>query len=145
MTGNDIDRLFELLAIFRPGDKHLEDRKLRSAWLLVLKPYSVEDVREAVASYFREKRYWPEVTEIATRCPNIESRQKPRRVPPPETFWERWVSRNRQLEDRRREAGFPGTWSEAKDRGYKTMTEYEEAMDEAGLGLEITLDNSMWP
>lgn len=71
MTGQDIDKLFELLAIFRPGDKHLGDKQLRSAWLFVLKPYAPEDVREAVAQYFRESSYWPDVTDIAKRCPKI--------------------------------------------------------------------------
>ena len=73
MTGQDIDRLFELLAIFRPRDKHLEDQNLKNAWLFVLKPYKAEDVRNAVAEYFRKNKYWPDVTDIAKLCPPIEA------------------------------------------------------------------------
>ena len=58
MTGQDIDRLFELLAIFRPGDKHLEDQNLKNAWLFVLKPYCPEDVRKALPPSRSRKPKW---------------------------------------------------------------------------------------
>lgn len=69
MKRNEIDDLFRLLAIFRPGDKHLSDPMLRSAWFLILEPFDHDEVRDAVAGYFRENKYWPDVTDIAKRCP----------------------------------------------------------------------------
>lgn len=69
MTMDDVNDLFCLLEIYRPGDKHIGDRKLRSAWLLVLEPFSRDEVRTAVADYFRECKFWPDVSDIAMRCP----------------------------------------------------------------------------
>ena len=71
MTREDTDNLFKLLAIFRPNDPRAEDTTLKSAWALVLEPYAVEDVRAAVAAYFREKKFWPDVTDISSRCPPL--------------------------------------------------------------------------
>lgn len=140
-----MDRLFELLAIFRPGDKHLGDKTLRSAWLLVLKPYAVDDVREAVAQYFRESSYWPDVTEIAKRCPKIVPEvTKDERVnfdPATDQRWKKqqeWAERYDDLKRRRREAGFPENVWNAKEAGL-TWEEYEKAVDEAGLGFDTIL------
>lgn len=69
MTKKDVERLFELLAIYRPGDRHLEDKTLKAAWLLVLEPYAPADVKAAVGAYFRESKYWPDPSDIAMRCP----------------------------------------------------------------------------
>lgn len=142
MTGQDIDKLFELLAIFRPKDKHLEDQALRNAWLLVLKPYDPKDVREAVAQYFRESSYWPDVTDIAKRCPKIVI--NPRDNIPPATDQTlkkhlEWAKHYDDVRRRRREAGFPETWWDAKEEGGWTMKEYQDAMDKAGLGFEMIL------
>ena len=68
MTREDTDRLFELLRLFRPGDPKVDNKRLRSAWALVLEPYEVDDVRSAVADYFRGNSFFPDVTDIATRC-----------------------------------------------------------------------------
>ena len=85
MTREDTDRLFELLSIYRPNDPHAQDKTLRSAWALVLEPYAPEDVRVAVAEYFRESKYWPDVTDIASRCP------QPKEAPEPERWqWPGW-------------------------------------------------------
>lgn len=142
MTGQDVDRLFELLAIFRPKDKHLEDKQLRSAWLFVLKPYAPDDVREAVAEYFRESSYWPDVTDIAKRCPKITRNTRDDLPPADDKHWKKqqeWAKHYDDVRCRRREAGFPETWLEAKEAGGWTMKEYQDAMDEAGLGFELIL------
>ena len=81
MTREDTERLFELLAIYRPNDPHLKDRALRAVWTLTLRPYAVDDVREAVASYFREQKYWPDPTDIAKRCPKPEVKTEIPREP----------------------------------------------------------------
>lgn len=77
MEKTDVKNLWELLRIFRPNDPHLRDKKLQSAWALVLAPYAVDDVRAAVAAYFREQSYWPDVTEIAARCPKPKMDKRP--------------------------------------------------------------------
>lgn len=138
MTRQDVDRLFELLAIFRPGDKHLEDKRLRSAWLFVLQPYAPEDVRAAVAQYFREQSWWPDVTDIAKLCPKTE--ETPRADPPPTTgeHWQKQLAMQecyRDLKRRRREAGVPETWERAQEAGM-TAEAFFRAEDEAGLGVE---------
>lgn len=76
MEKDDVKNLWELLRIFRPGDPHLDDKRLRAAWALVLEPYAVDDVRSAVAEYFREQKYWPDVTDIASRCPGPKPEKK---------------------------------------------------------------------
>ena len=81
MTKEDVKNLWELFRVFRPNDPHLKDGTLRKAWALVLEPYSVDDVRAAVAEYFREHKYWPDVTDIASRCP------QPEKPTPTMTHW----------------------------------------------------------
>ncbi|MEG2000531.1 MAG: hypothetical protein RR053_03945 [Evtepia sp.] len=69
MTRNEIDKIFDLLGVYRTNDQHLQDKRLRSAWFLTLKPFEAKDVQEAVGAYFRKKQFWPDVTEIALLCP----------------------------------------------------------------------------
>lgn len=76
MEKDDVKNLWELLRIFRPGDPHLSDKRLQAAWALVLEPYAVDDVRSAVAEYFRAQKYWPDVTDIASRCPSPRREKK---------------------------------------------------------------------
>ena len=102
MTREDTDRLFELLSIYRPNDPHAQDKTLRSAWALVLEPYFVEDVRVAVAEYFRESKFWPDVTDIAVRCPKQETERQP----------ERWE------------------WPGWQANGYRDEADYREQMNE---------------
>lgn len=132
MTKEDIDRLFELLEIYRPKDKHLEDKRLRSAWLLVLEPYKPEDVRQAVADYFRAKKFWPDVTDLAALCPPLPVRVFPRALQPndcdSETMYRQWKAHC----DVVRQAGFPATVKEAIKAGL-TLREWEDMLENAGL------------
>lgn len=141
MTGQDIDRLFELLAIFRPGDKHLEDQNLKNAWLFVLKPYCPEDVREAVAEYFRKNKYWPDVTDIAKLCPPIETENRSGSPEKTNHSWQKQMEMLRRYDDlkrKRRDAGLPETRWEAKEAGM-SFEEYDQLVEGAGLGLEEVL------
>jgi len=137
VTREDTDNLFKLLAIFRPNDPRAEDTTLKSAWALVLEPYAVEDVRAAVAAYFREKKFWPDVTDISSRCPPLP--QMPHQPPPltggyidhaVEALRERWQELRRQC----RAAGVPGTWEDAKKAGL-TWAAWMDILDERGLAL----------
>lgn len=141
MTGQDIDRLFELLAIFRPGDKHLEDQNLKNAWLFVLKPYKAEDVRNAVAEYFRKNKYWPDVTDIANLCPPIEAENRNEFLGKTDHNWQKQLEMHRRydaLKCRRRKAGLPETLWKAKERGM-SVEEYDQLVESVGLGFEEIL------
>ena len=137
LTREDTDNLFKLLAIYRPNDPRAEDITLRSAWALVLEPYDPADVKAAVVAYFREKKFWPDVTDIATRCPPLPQTQH--QPPPPtggyidhavEALRERWQDLCRQ----RRAARVPGTWEEAKKAGL-TAEAWMNMLDERGFAL----------
>lgn len=69
MTREDIENLWKLLEIFRPNDRRLKDKRLKSAWMAVLEPYKPEDVKTAVIEHFRTSSYWPDVSDISMRCP----------------------------------------------------------------------------
>ena len=138
LTREDTDKLFELFAFYRPKDPRLRDNALRAVWALTLAPYSVDDVREAVVSYFRTQKYWPDPTDISSRCQQPET-PKTQSLPTPtaryidhavEALRERWQELRRQC----RAAGVPGTWEEAKKSGL-TWAAWMEILDERGLGL----------
>lgn len=114
MTKEDIDNLFELLAIYRPKDRHLSDKTLKSAWLLVLEPYKPADVKQAVGAYFRESGYWPDVSDIATRCPKAVAEITP----------ERGNSTNFSM---REIAGIKAQIDEMLELGELMSTDYESA------------------
>lgn len=119
----DINCLFELLALYRGGDDpHLSQKGLRSAWLLVLKPYDRDDVREAIGAWFRKNTYWPRPQEIAALCPHLPEETRvefsggPSQEPIPQDWMEmreRWTN----LVELRRNAGIPATIREALDAG----------------------------
>ena len=141
MTGQDIDRLFELLAIFRPGDKHLADRNLKNAWLLVLKPYKTEDVRNAVAEYFRKNKYWPDVTDIANLCPEIDKADRNGLSEKTDRHWKKQLEMLRRYDDlkrKRRDVGLPETRWEAKKAGM-SFEEFDQLGEGDGLGFEEVL------
>ena len=138
LTREDTDKLFRLLAFYRPNDPHLKDNALRAVWALTLAPYSVDDVREAVVSYFRTQKYWPDPTDISSRCPQPET-PKTQSLPTPtaryrdpavEALRERWQELRRQ----RRAAGVPDTWEEAQKAGL-TWAAWMNMLDERGFAL----------
>lgn len=138
LTREDTDKLFRLLAFYRPNDPHLKDNALRAVWALTLAPYSVDDVREAVVSYFRTQKYWPDPTDISSRCPQPET-PKTQSLPTPtaryidpavESLRERW----QDLRCQRRAAGVPDTWEETKKAGLPAAA-WMDILDERGLAL----------
>lgn len=121
LTKKDIDDLFDLLAIFRKNDQHLNQEDLRYAWLLVLYPYERHDVREAVGAWFRKSKYWPDPAEIASLCPPLHEKNITQKTPRV-SQWELdemrklWARRDR-LVALRREAGIPATIRETLAAG----------------------------
>lgn len=144
MTGQDIDRLFELLAIFRPGDKRLKNQSLKDGWLFVLKPYRPEDVREAMAEYLRRSKYWPDATDIARLCPPIETENRSGFSEKTDRHWKKQMEMQERYDDlrrRRREAGLPENHWEAKEAGM-SFEEYDRLTEAAGLGDEAFIYGS---
>ena len=136
MTLDETNKLFDLLALYRPGDKHLANKQLRALWQLTLAPYSPADVREAVADFFRESKFWPDVTDIAVRCPKLEKPEERKTnrdfdqrawelYRPTRERWERLVKQ-------RREAGLPGTIRDAAAAGLSEL-EWTAELEKAGL------------
>lgn len=139
LTREDIDNLFELLAIFRKNDPRLEDKRLRSAWLLALSPYERDDVREAVGAWFRKSKYWPEPSEIAALCPPLpEPKRRGNEAHPvspgyqrsEDPVWIRWDT----LMEKRRQAGIPATLEEAARNGI-SEEEWYSILAERRLGF----------
>lgn len=138
LTREDTDNLFRLLAIYRPNDPRAEDITLRSAWALVLEPYDPADVKAAVVAYFREKKFWPDVTDIATRCPPLPQTQHLTPPSPTGGYIDQKVealrARWQELRIQRRSIGVPSTWEEAQKAGL-TMTAWMDIFDGRGLAL----------
>ena len=112
MTREDTDRLFELIAVFRPADPKLKNRTLRAAWALVLEPYEVNDVRAAVADYFRTNKYFPDVTDISSRCRQPE---KPVRT---------WTPGGKERKDMYKTIAWAEEWHrELKRKGLQSLHE----------------------
>lgn len=135
MTRDDVDRLWGLLAIFRGNDPHLGDKKLKAAWHLVLEPYDPADVKAAVAAYFREKRYWPDVTDIAALCQKPVKSQDAVKAPFDRAAWALYAPQIREwdnLVERRKRAGLPGTILEAARAGI-SREDWMDMLKEAGL------------
>lgn len=133
ISREDIDNLFGLLAIFRPNDPHLKQQNLRSAWFLVLAPYEKDDVRQAVGDWFRQSKYWPEPSEIASLCPPLP--EKGRKETQMGAMDPGWYGRHEQwkkLVALRREAGIPATIRDAQDAGM-TDREWLDILAERGL------------
>ena len=133
MTREDMGNLWKLLGVYRPGDKHLNDKTLRSAWFLVLEPYSVDDVRSAVADYFRGCKFWPDVTDIARRCPPLPEKRQVRAV---ESREQKAVTVLRDQWERvclaRQAAGVPATIGQAIEAGM-SASEWDGLLADLGL------------
>ena len=70
MTPDDTRNLFEqLLSKYFQGHPRLLDPAQRTAYHEILEPYRPADVKAAVLRCLREKRYFPDPQEIASRCP----------------------------------------------------------------------------
>ena len=135
MTRDDIEKLWALLALYRPNDRHLQDEKLKSLWLLTLEPYAPADVKAAVAGYFREKKFWPDVTDIAVGCPPPP--EPPRTAVPkgkPDLIMEGLRGLWEKILPRRKAAGLPATWSEAQAEGL-TYRRWWELLEAHGVGF----------
>ncbi len=126
MTRKNVDNLFELLRIYFPHAKRIDDKKLRSAWLLLLAPYSPGTVREAVAEELRRSVNFPDAQKIAVRCQAVEP-TAPKPAPPEEKrpcgcdwmlpYIRKLAAAVSEAEsDKLHAAGFQ-TWTEAEECG----------------------------
>lgn len=138
MTTEEMDGLWELIGIFRKNDPHLKDKKLKNAWLLVLEPYERDDVRNAVAAYFRECGYWPDVTDIAKRCPPLPALTGQPEYPPAEgskALNDLLMPAFRDVLERRRAEGLPATYKEAGAVGLD-FEKWDGLLEASGLQMD---------
>lgn len=77
MNRSNVNGLFELLRIYFPNNKKLDSETLKSAWLLLLEPYSTDIVRKAVVDALRESTNLPDPQKIAVKCEAIEPAERP--------------------------------------------------------------------
>lgn len=76
MTKQDTENLFALLAIYFPNSKNVRNARLKSAWHLLLEPYSPADVKKAVVECLRESSYFPDPQSVAQKVrARAEARQ----------------------------------------------------------------------
>lgn len=143
MTAKDIDSMFKLLQIYFPNSDKPKDKKLKSAWLLVLQPYEKTDVKQALVDHLRRNTFFPDVQSIAVKCPPPCSMLNHADGDKPTAQWDKqrdMVVRFQLQKKQRRDAGIPETWQEAQAAGMKAM-EWAEELDKAGLGAEVILKN----
>lgn len=76
MVREDIERLFDLLKIYFPNSKKAGDKKLQSAWLRLLEPYSPETVQRALTDTLRGNVNFPDPQKIAVLCEIAEPAPK---------------------------------------------------------------------
>lgn len=76
MVREDIERLFDLLKIYFPNSRKTGDKKLRSAWLRLLEPYSPDTVQKAVTEALRRNENFPDPQKIAVICEAAEPAAK---------------------------------------------------------------------
>lgn len=72
MTRNDVHRLFDLLGQLYQGNRRPRDAVTVAIWAEVLKPWSYEQVRQAVVERARVNRYYPDPSEIAGFLPPVD-------------------------------------------------------------------------
>jgi len=69
MDKNDVIKLFNLLETLYGGHKRPRDNATLSVWASVLKLWSYEEVREAAINRAREKRFFPDPSELVEYLP----------------------------------------------------------------------------
>ena len=72
MEYNDVEKLFSLLEHLYQGKKKSRDKVTVAIWHEVFKPWSYEQVRDAVIRRSREKKFMPDQSEIAEYLPRAE-------------------------------------------------------------------------
>lgn len=68
MTLDDINRLFNYLAIHYENNPKVHSKRLQNAWLELLEPYDPKDVKAALLECLREKRFFPDAPDVAAKC-----------------------------------------------------------------------------
>ncbi len=140
LTQQDVNDLFDILALYRKNDPRLRDQNIKTIWMLSLKPYKKSDIQEAIGAWFRRSKYWPEPSEIAALCPALPepSRERSGRDAAAARDYRRYMGplleRFEAVKARRRSAGVPATIVEARKAGLSDR-EWGELLEERGLGF----------
>ncbi len=143
MTREEMREIWDLLGAYRPGDKRLTDKKLMTAWWMTFEPYHAQDVRQAMVSYFREKRFFPDIKELTALLPPLPGQGPDATRPQRDVRAERRAHKEMDdlrsqwhaLRKRRRELGVPETISEALAQGLPPR-QWGELLDSRGLDFK---------
>ncbi|MEA4932593.1 MAG: hypothetical protein VB071_03250 [Lawsonibacter sp.] len=133
MTAQEMNEIWKLIGSHRPGDKRLQDKQLLKSWYLSLKACEAADVQTAVAEHFRENHFWPDVSEIGKRCPQVFRREERASTvrdnggQTSQVLVERMEAWHREL----REKGLPSL-HEALEAGM-SLSEWRAGLDAAGI------------
>ena len=135
MEYNDVEKLFNLLEHLYQGKKKSRDKVTVAIWHEVFKPWSYEQVRDAVIRRSREKKFMPDQSEIAEYLPKVDGGPKMGRPRPP-SEWERScleqsIRWQEQWHEDLQRRGLP-TMREALERGM-SLPEWRATLIEAGV------------
>lgn len=73
MNKSDMQKLFALIETLYPASKRKPKTTVdEEAWFLVLKPWSYEEVKDAVIARTRKNRFAPDVSELVPYLPKLE-------------------------------------------------------------------------
>lgn len=153
MNREDIQKIWSYIKALRP---HLSTDRLprltkevATAWASNLTGYSVEEVMQAADKQLAKGSFWPDLSEIMAELPPpspsrthlIQSAHASTGHHREDPVLEQLRECFNELERKRREAGIPASYAEAKAAGL-TYTETETLWESAGLDYPNNLDNA---
>lgn len=151
MDKDERQKIYTLLSKYFPNAKQLRDQEALTAWGLVLRKYTYDDVKTAVIEYAAKHKYFPDLADITgglspepSALPVDLGPGRDQRTMGPIDLREREIQERlfaRMREERvrllplRRAAGIPATWPEALAAGM-TCREWWDACEKAGLNYD---------
>ena len=69
MKQSEVNKLFELLLALYPHAANAGGEQTRIAWYMALKDYTYEELKETALRYAREKKYFPQLSELLAYMP----------------------------------------------------------------------------
>ena len=136
---SDIKNLFIYINQLHPDCPVDKLRKLTDAvaelWIESLSGYEIEQLQRAARDHARVCRYWPSLSEIMERLPEVPVGERMRYAPPGRV----------ELEHRRKSVEWQEQWhQELKERGLPNMREAIEAGMSLGQWRRQLEDAGVW-
>ncbi len=134
MKKEEVTKLFDLLEQLYQGKKKSRDEVTVAIWNEVLKPWSYEQIRDAVIRRAREKRFMPDPSEIAEYLPRPEKSAMANRSQPMGAIERKHMEQARQWQaewhKELHKLGLP-TMREALEQGM-SLAQWNKALKEGG-------------